>query len=338
MRPYSVPAPLVTLLACPLLALGLGCGDASDPTPEPAPESDPTAEAPDSDRPVEATSLLGEPLQRPDIAGETLATYTANLEAALTDREAAPEDPDAWIWVGRRLAYLGRYREAIETYTEGHERWPEDPRFLRHRGHRKITIRDLAGAEADFAAAWALIRESGAADEVEPDGLPNARGIPVSTLHSNVRYHLALSRYLQGDFEGAAEMWSADVEAAVNADMLVASSYWLWLSLRRLGRDDQAAAVLAAIDPEMDIIENTAYHRLLMLFAGELEESDLLGVGDDALQNTTAAYGVAAWHLVEGRDERAARIFQAIVDGDGPWAAFGYIAAEAERARPISGA
>jgi hypothetical protein len=148
-----------------------------------------------------------------------------------------------------------------------------------------------------------------------------------------VRYHLALSRYLQGDFEGAADAWGADVEASVNPDMLVASSYWLWLSLRRLGQDDDAAAVLATIDPEMEIIENTAYHRLLLLFSGDLEESDLLGGGDDALQNTTTAYGVAAWHLVEGRAERAAGMFDGIVEGAGPWGAFGYIAAEAELAR-----
>jgi tetratricopeptide (TPR) repeat protein len=317
---------------CLLLLLSVaGCGDPASETPDSAeaPAESPT----DASRVVEATSLLGEPLYRPDVTGETLATYRANLDAALAARDANPDDPDAWVWVGRRLAYLGRYGDAIETFTDGAERWPDDPRFLRHRGHRLITTRQLEEAEADLSAAWALIEASGARDEIEPDGLPNARGTPVSTLHSNVRYHLGLARWLRGDFTGAAEGWGADVEAAVNPDMLVASSYWLWLSLKRLGQDDEAAAVLAPIDADLDIIENTAYHRLLMLFSGELTEADLIGSGEDALQNTTTAFGVAAWHLVNGRADRARGMFEAIVGGGGPWAAFGYIAAEAELSR-----
>ena len=39
-------------------------------------------------------------------------------------------------------------------------------------------------------------------DEVEPDGAPNARGIPRSTLQSNIWYHLGLAQYLAGDFDG----------------------------------------------------------------------------------------------------------------------------------------
>lgn len=329
--------PLTLLLAGFMVA---GCAETSPDTsrtedtgavPETAPDAA-TAGAASGDV-VEATSLLGEPLARPEVTGEPLETYRANLDAALADREANPDDAEAWIWVGRRLAYLGRYTEAIEVYTEGHERWPEDPRFLRHRGHRHITIRELENAERDFEAAWSLIEAAGSPDRVEPDGLPNARGVPVSTLHSNIRYHLALARYLQGGFEGAAEAWRADVEAAVNPDMTVASSYWLWLTLSRLGRDAEAAAVLEPIDADMEIIENTAYHELLLLFKGELEPSDLLGSGEDALQNTTTAYGVAAWHLVNGRDEIANEMFARIVSGDGPWAAFGYLAAEAELSR-----
>ncbi len=328
--PIRRAAWLSLVLVVPLFA----CAEPSADTPEAPPDPATDAEAPaPTEAPVEATSLLGEPLERPTVTGEALATYRTNLETAMADREANPDDPDAWIWVGRRLAYLGRYNEAIDVFAEGIERWPEDPRFLRHRGHRRITVRDLAGAEADLTAAWELIEASGEPDQVEPDGLPNARGIPVSTLHSNVRYHLALARYLQGNFEGAAEAWGADVDASVNPDMLVASSYWLWLSLKRLGRDDEAAAVLDGIDAEMDIIENTSYHRLLMLFAGDLEASDLIGAGEDALQNTTTAYGVAAWHLVSGREAEAGEMFRGIVEGDGPWAAFGYVAAEADLAR-----
>lgn len=283
--------------------------------------------------PIEATSLLGESLTRPEITGEARTTYEANLDAAMAQRDATPDDADAWIWVGRRLAYLGRYGEAIEAFSEGADRWNDDPRFLRHRGHRFITVRRLTDAQADLEAAQIMIDLSRMPDEVEPDGLPNARGIPVSTLHSNVRYHLALARYLMGDFEGAEVQWALDVEAAVNPDMVVASSYWLWLTRMRLDRPEEAQQVLEGIESDMDIIENTAYHRLLLLFRGDLTEEDLIGTGADALQNTTTAYGVGAWHLVNGRTDQAFEIFRTIVGSDGPWGAFGYIAAEAELAR-----
>ena len=47
---------------------------------------------------------------------------TPDAEAKLAAAEAAlthdPDNPDLLIWVGRRLAYLGRYQEAIgHLYT-----------------------------------------------------------------------------------------------------------------------------------------------------------------------------------------------------------------------------
>ena len=56
----------------------------------------------------------------------------------------------------------------------------------------------------------------------------------------------------------------------MNDDMLVATSYWLYLSLRREGRDAEATDVLAPIHAKMDILENDTYHRLLLMFKGDL--------------------------------------------------------------------
>ena len=101
--------------------------------------------------------------------------------------------------------------------------------------------------------------------------------------------------------------------------------------LRRLGRDDDAMAVLDAITTNMDIIENTAYYRLCLFYKGELEESDLVG-SEQGPANAAVAYGIANWHLAEGDTEGGTRRLEEIVAGDG-WAAFGYIAAEADLAR-----
>jgi tetratricopeptide (TPR) repeat protein len=281
---------------------------------------------------IEAVSLLGQPLARPVLADDTRQRYEEALAEARRRNSAAPDDVDAIIWLGRRTAYLGRYREAIEVYTRGIERHPRDARLYRHRGHRYITIRQLDRAIADLEHAAALI--AGRDDEIEPDGLPNARNTPTSTLQSNIWYHLGLAYYLKGDFDQALRAYRACMNVSKNPDMLVATSHWLYMTLRRLGRDVEAARVLEPIRADLDVIENGAYHRLLLMYKGELPVDSLLSASSGAaLEDVTAAYGVGNWYLYNGDAARAVEIFRKIV-ATGNWAAFGAIAAEAELARP----
>lgn len=282
----------------------------------------------------ESFSLLGEPLYRPEPPEAVRTEREGDLAEARARYEADPADPDALIWLGRRTAYLGRYREAAALFSRGVERFPEDARFLRHRGHRFLTLRRLDLAEADLARAGELVR--GQPDRVEPDGLPNARGIPTSTLQSNVWYHLGLARFARGDFEGALAAYRECLAVSGNPDMLVATSHWLYMTLRRLGLDGEAAAVLEPIHADLDVIENHAYHRLLLLYRGELAAEDVLGDAEaGSLDFATLAFGVAHLHLVEGREAEAATLFRQIVESGGSdqWPAFGHLAAEAELAR-----
>jgi tetratricopeptide (TPR) repeat protein len=282
---------------------------------------------------AEAISLLGDTLRRPELPAAVRARYEARLAEADSMLRADPQSADALVWVGRRTAYLGRFRDAIAVFTRGVERFPADARFLRHRGHRFISVRELDRAVADLERAARLV--AGRPDEVEPDGLPNARNIPTSSLHSNIRYHLGLAHYLRGDFERALPIYREDVAASTNPDMLVATSHWLYMTLRRLGRDAEAAAALAPIRRDLDVIENGTYHRLLLMYKGELPVDSLLApsAGDNpALDDATTGYGVGNWHLYNGRPAEAERVFRRVLAG-GQWASFGYIAAEAELAR-----
>jgi tetratricopeptide (TPR) repeat protein len=284
--------------------------------------------------PVEATSLLGEPLRRPVPDGAARERMEAQLAEARRAFERAPGDADSVIWLGRRTAYLGRFNEAIDIYSRGIAKHPADARLYRHRGHRYLSTRQLARAVADFERAYALTR--GKPDEVEPDGQPNARNIPTSTLQGNIRYHLALAHYLRGEFDRALPLYREDVAASAgNPDMLVASSHWLYMTLRRLRRDDEAAAVLTPVSKGMDVIENGAYHRLLLLYRGELTPAELLGDAGAAadLDDVTTAYGVGNWHLYNGRRAEAEAIFRRILSARSQWASFAYLAAEAEMAR-----
>jgi hypothetical protein len=275
----------------------------------------------------EAVSLGGDPLFPPPLSGEARAEREAELEAARRTYDRDPTDVDAIIWLGRRTAYLGRYRDAIEIYSRGLRQHPDDPRLLRHRGHRFITTRHFALAHADLQRASQLI--AGLPDQVEPDGLPNDRNVPTSTLHSNIWYHLGLVRYLTLDFEGAAEAYRRCLGVSKNPDMQCATSHWYYMTLRHLGREEEAAMLLEPITAELDVIENRGYHRLLLMYKGELEPEELLGDGGDDIQSATVAYGVGNWYLLTGREDEAVQLFEKIVAGP-QWPAFGHIAAEVE--------
>jgi tetratricopeptide (TPR) repeat protein len=287
----------------------------------------PQPEPPQPVRP-EAVSLAGVPLYPPD--------PIPNREQLLRDLQevqslANTTTPEAIIWMGRRQAYLWRYRDAIETFTKGIARYPNDARMYRHRGHRYITTRQFDLARRDLEKAAALIR--GKADEVEPDGAPNPSGQPRSTLQFNIWYHLGLAHFLRGDFGKALDAYRACLAVSKNDDAVVATSDWLWMTLMRLGRKDEAAKVLERITPQMDILENGAYHRRLLMYKGLEKPEALLGTaGGDATTIATQGYGVGNYFLVTGDTARARGVFEQVVKGSS-WNAFGFIAAEADLAR-----
>jgi tetratricopeptide (TPR) repeat protein len=163
------------LILMPIAVALAGCVDSAQP-PEAAPRALPPG--------AEAISLLGTPLLVAPLRDDQRATLEDELTAARTALEDAPTDRAALIWVGRRTAYLGRYRDAIAVFTDGITRFPGDARFYRHRGHRYITVREFDRAIADLERAATLT--AGTPDEVEPDGRPNARNIPTTTLQSNI--------------------------------------------------------------------------------------------------------------------------------------------------------
>jgi tetratricopeptide (TPR) repeat protein len=270
-------------------------------------------------------------------AGSDTPEAEARMEAQLADAVAAWEkdrnDADALIWVGRSTAYLGRYREAIEIFSDGIARHPGDARMYRHRGHRYLTVREIDNAIADFEKAAGLI--AGQPDQVEPDGLPNARNIPTGTLHSNVYYHLALGYYLEGDFGRAAETWARARDSVGNADNLVAASHWLYLSLRRAGKAADAAAVLLPITAKLDVIENVEYRELLLMYKGERTPEALLAAAGNGPGGSATRYGVGAWYLITGREDEAMEVWASILEGP-DWPSFGYLAAEAEAANSKS--
>ena len=271
---------------------------------------------------------------QPQLSAETQRESEAKLNEARGRFEKNSRSADNVIWLGRRTAYLGRYKESIRIYTQGIEQFPADARFYRHRGHRLITLRCFDAAIADLEKASKLI--AGKPDEIEPDGLPNARNIPTSTLQSNIWYHLGLAYYLKGDFQRALSAYREAEKVSKNADMLIATTHWVYMTLRRLGLEKEASKTLAPIKDNLDLIENGDYYRMIRVYKGQLDPATLwaeITQRSDSLSNATLGYGLGNWFLYNGQRADAEKLFRQVTAGN-QWSSFGYIAAEAELKRP----
>ncbi|MBK8879641.1 MAG: hypothetical protein IPN74_14165 [Haliscomenobacter sp.] len=282
----------------------------------------------------EAMSLDGRKLYPPKESPESLRAKDSLLAIAQANYLADSNNLDNVIWLGRRIAYLSRYREAIEVYTRGMKRFPQSPELYRHRGHRYLSIRKFDQAIADFKQAAALAK--GRSVEIEPDGIPNRLNQPLSSLQFNIYYHLALAYYLKGEFEQAVPYYDTCMVYSTNPDLLAATTDWLYMTYRRLGQTEQAQKLLEPIGPDMEIIENDAYYQRLLMYKGLINPESLLDLENTdpatGVSIVTQGYGVANWHLCNGDSAKAKAIFAKILETE-QWAAFGYLAAEADQFR-----
>ncbi|MFN0057806.1 MAG: hypothetical protein ACKVX7_05050 [Planctomycetota bacterium] len=282
----------------------------------------------------EAVSLDGRSLYAPTLNAEELAKKQHQLEEARRAYELAPDDVDAVVWFGRRLAYLGRFRAAIEVFDEGLRKHPNNHILLRHRGHRWITVREFERAITDLELAAAATERT--PDAVEPDGAPNVRNTPISSSHSNIWYHLALAYFVSGRFEDAERAARAGLRFATNPDKVCSTRHWLFMAMARQGRLAEAQRDLASADirDDWDLLENQNYHQLLRMYLGRRTADDLLTEAAEMSGANAAAirFGVGHWFLCQGERAKAKTIFQQVV-ADSPWTAFGHIAAEVELGR-----
>lgn len=242
-----------------------------------------------------------------------------------------PLDTQNFIWMARRLGYVWRYQEAIDTLTAGLNRYPESAELLRHRGHRHLTVRNFEAAVRDLEKAGNLAKNLPIT--IEPDGQPNTRNIPLSTLQFNIWYHWGLAHYLQGHWSEAAKIYEECMAISTNPDLLVATADWLYMTYRRMNEPKKAARLLASIPDTLQLIENETYYNRIKMYKGLTQPQDLLNfnpaTAEDELNTVTQGYGVANYFLYSGDTLKAKDLLQQVT-ATRYWAAFGYLAAEAD--------
>ena len=270
------------------------------------------------DKTIETVTLLGDTLMSPEIReGKSLDQFKSAQNNYYRDQE----NPEMLIWYGRRVAYLGYFKEAIKIYTLGIEKFPYDARFYRHRGHRYISTRQYDKAINDFKRALELV--DGKEDQIEPDGLPNSKNIPLSTLHGNIWYHLGLTYYLKNDMNNAAKSFSDRSVTHKFDDNIVSSAHWLYMIYRRQNKIEQSNAIVKNISKDMDIIENMSYHQTSLFHKGLIKESEI-NIDEVAL------YSIANWYIYEKNDTLKAKdYYKELLETGNPFS-FAYIAAESD--------
>lgn len=269
------------------------------------------------------TTPLGKTYEIPSPSSKLLEQY----HAAKATYESNPEDVEALIWYGRRTAYLGQYQDAIAIYSLGIEKFPYEPKLYRHRGHRYISIREYDKAIADLKKAAELIQ--GTSNEIEPDGMPNALNIPVSTLHGNIYYHLGLAYYLKHHYQKAYEAYLKCRESGSNYDNIVSSTHWLFMIQQRLGNPAKADSLLAPIHTDSTVIENQSYADLCRLYKGWIPIDSLTQTGPRNPSNDAIRYGVANWYLYHGDTAAAKELMEELLNSQA-FSSFGYLAAESD--------
>ena len=270
---------------------------------------------------IEAVTLLGDTLISPEIKESISFDQFKSAQLNYFENQ---DNPEALIWFGRRVAYLGYFKEAIKIFTLGIKTYPSDARFYRHRGHRYISTRQYDKAINDFEKAVKLIDQT--VDQIEPDGLPNSKNIPLSTLHGNIWYHLGLAYYLKNDMNNALKAFTNRSVTHKYDDNIVSGGHWLYMINRRLNKIEESISLVNQVNQQIDIIENMSYHQSCLFYKGVLEESELV-------VDEVALYSLANWYVYEKNDTLKAKTYYKKLLSTGNPYSFAYIAGESDWSR-----
>ena len=274
----------------------------------------------------------------PQLSEAAQKIYATKLAEARQEYEKDSMNAEAILWLGRREAYPGNYKKAIDVFTRGIALHPNDARFYRHRGHRYITLRCFDKAIEDLVKAATLIQ--GQPDETEPDGIPNEKNTPVSTLRTNTYYHLGLAYFLIGQYEKAEKAYYRGIVASKNDDMLVAMVNWLYITELSQGKTEEAENFFAIVPRTPKLIENGDYLSLLYYYVHNPAENEIERYTNTLLSRTatgkdsmsvgaaTLFFGAGYYARLKGMPEKAKLFFEKAM-ATKQWSSFGYIAAEA---------
>lgn len=251
------------------------------------------------------------------------------LSQARTRYESEPENEEYILWYGRRLSYLGLYRQATHIFSIGLNLYPHSYHLFRHRGEQYIRMRMFNEAIEDLQqAAFYAVQ---APNATEPDGIPNRLNRPLTNDKYNIWYYLGISYYLKGNYDKAISAFKKCLTFCNNDDLKVAATDWFYMTYRKIGNTGAANELLNGITRKMVIVENYSFHQHLLMYKGIYLPEMLIDKAhreDDSL-DPNLGYGVGNFFLYSGNVPKAREIFDKIMHNP-QWDALGFVASEAD--------
>jgi len=235
------------------------------------------------------------------------------LDAKLKE---TPDNGDLWMERGLALAKQGHYRAAADSYSMAIAADPFKGIYYRHRAHRFLSCYRFEDACADFTIASRMI----------PDNW-------------DVWYHLALSHFLLRDYAKAEEAYKRCYEITFQSDeterQLAAIANWYWITLQRLGKKEEAQAILDSVPNDLEPGPNVAYMDLVKMYKGLVTPEELLADDEDVQVNfITRGFGIANYYEHLGQRAKSDAVIENILkagNDTGTYFAFGCIAAMLEK-------
>ncbi len=238
--------------------------------------------------------------------------------AARKDLANDPHNVDLVLKLSKAQAAQRQYREAVATCTKGIAFAPTNADLYIERGHRELGLRRFEAARNDLEHAVVL----------DPKKL-------------DAPYHLGLAHYFLGEFDEAARSFQSALNLAQSNDSVIDCTNWLYVSLRRAGKEQQAVQALKRITPDVTNTEPHLHFYLLLLhfYQGALTEQQVVAPKpadpndtEAELSFDTTAYGIGNWHLYHQQIGEATERFRSVVTGQA-WNAWGFIGSETDLVR-----
>jgi tetratricopeptide (TPR) repeat protein len=257
---------------------------------------------------LEVTSLLGRPL-------ESQADDKGVIEAARKTLTADPDNVALIVKLSQAQASVWQSKEAAETCTKALESHPDSIELLTERGHRRVALRQFAGAKSDLERAASLGSKNG-----------------------DTYYHLGLAHLFLGEFPAASEAFcDKGMPLATDNDTKVNFTNWCYATSRRAGLTDKANRAIAWVGSTAPSGHSAHYYNLVRFFQKAKTEEEIVpaSAGSDTeseLMFTTIAFGVANWYMANGDTAKAKAYFERIVKGK-VWGTWGFVGSEVELAK-----
>ena len=238
-----------------------------------------------------------------------LAEVTSpEIESIDQEIAANPGDPALYMKKGSALSGgTHHHQEAIAAFSQGLILDPFHALLYRWRGHKHLNLRQFDLGRADLELSSRL-----------------------DPANWDTWYHLGLGHYLSHDFARAETAYRRCRELSNSDDKRIAVADWLYMTLMRQGKHDEAAASIAWVTPETDPGPNIFYFRRLLMYKGQENPETLLADVDNAsVDYVTLGYGLGNYYYCMGDRDRAAELWTRVGEG-AFWPAFGAVASEVD--------